>query len=273
MLLHQRDGFGVENRAVLDRCHAGPHRRLDPGGAVRVCRDPAVELRRGLDDRAHLVFGVLLHAGGIGQRQDAAGRADLDDVGAVFHRIAHRVADFLDAVRHADFHSAFVAQRFRLQPVRLVAVPAANAEGNPGGDNPRPLNPARIDRIAQRDVAKARAADDAYGREARLQRLLRVRRTQERELARHLGETAVLPVAIADRVTCQMHVRIDEPGEHRLARQIDDGRARGHLHVRTDGGDPIALHQDHRVFHGRRACAVYQRARSNSRDRPLLQRQ
>ena len=75
---------------------------------MRVRRDAAVELARGLDDRAHLFFGVLLHAGGIGQGQHAAGRADLDDVGAVFHRIAHRVADFLDAVRDADFHPAFV---------------------------------------------------------------------------------------------------------------------------------------------------------------------
>src|SRR3989441_644055 len=136
------------------------------------------------------------------------------------------------------------------------------------------MYPARIDRVTQRDIAKARAADDAYGREARLKGLLRMCRAEQRELARHLGQTAVLPVAIADRAAREMHVCIDEPGEHRLARQIDHRRAGRHRDVRSDRRDAIPLHQDHRVFHRRRAAAVDERARANRRDcRSLLERE
>src|SRR6267143_2075254 len=61
--LHQGDRFAVEDRAVLDRGDAGPHRRLDPRGAVGVGGDAALQQRRRLDDRPHLLLGVLLQAG------------------------------------------------------------------------------------------------------------------------------------------------------------------------------------------------------------------
>src|SRR2546430_12803030 len=87
---------------------------------------------------------------------------------------------------------------------------AADAEGDTGGNDVRARNPAGVDRIAERDVAEGCAADDPHGREASLERLLCVRGAEERELARHLGETAVLPVAVPDRPAGQMDVGVDE---------------------------------------------------------------
>ena len=249
---------------MLNRRHARADRRLDTGGPVRVRGNAPVELRRRLDDRAHLVFGVLLHAGRVSQRQHAAGRADLDDIGAVFDHVANRIADFVDSIGDARFDPAFVLEDLGLEAIGLVAVPAANAERDAGGDDPWSGNPAGVDGVAQRDVAEMRSAHDAYGRESGLERLLRVGRPQQRELARHLGESRVLPVAVAERPGRQVHVGVDEPGQHRGTRQIDHGGTGGDLHVRSHGGNAIALHQDHRVLHGRCAGAVDERAGADS---------
>ena len=59
MLLHQRDGLVVHQRAVLDRADAGPHRALDPFGAVGVRGDEGAVLRGLLHRRPDLLLGEL----------------------------------------------------------------------------------------------------------------------------------------------------------------------------------------------------------------------
>jgi len=53
-------------------------------------------------------------------------------------------------------------------------------------------------------------ADDPWC--AGLERLLGVGRAQEHQLTRQLGDTGVLPVAVADGAADEVHVRVDEPG-------------------------------------------------------------
>ena len=109
MLLHQRDGFRVENRPVLDRRHARAHRGLDTRRSMRVRRDAPIELRGGLDDRPHFLFAVLLHAGRVRERQHTTRRADLDDVCAILDRVAYGVAHLVEPIGDTDLDTAFVS--------------------------------------------------------------------------------------------------------------------------------------------------------------------
>jgi hypothetical protein len=66
-----------------------------PFGAVRVRSRPAPEPVRLLDERVHLRLRQLRRADIVAEREDAAGGADLDDVGAVLHLEADRVTKLI----------------------------------------------------------------------------------------------------------------------------------------------------------------------------------
>src|SRR2546427_4163066 len=134
---------------------------------------------------------------------------------------------------------------------------AADAERDARADDARPGKPARVDRVAERDVAEMRAAHDPDGGEARLQGLLSVGRTEQHELAWHLGEAAVLPVAVADGAAGEVHMRVDEPRQHRFTRQVDHRRAPRDRDVRAGRRDALALDHDDRVLDRRRPGSLY----------------
>jgi hypothetical protein len=97
-------------------------------------------------------------------------------------------------------------------------------------------DPAGADGVAQRDVVEVRTSRDADRRESRFEGLLRVCRPQEGQLAGQVRELAVLPVAIADGMERQVHVRIDEARQHRMGGEVDH---------RGASGDPqIGAHRD-----------------------------
>jgi len=120
----------------------------------------------------------------IGEGQHAARRADLDHVGAVFDGVPHRLADLVHAVGHAIGDPRLMAEGAGAIPFEVVAMTARDAERRPRAENAGARNPAAADRVAQRDVVEMARPDDADRREPGLERLVRVRRPEERELAR-----------------------------------------------------------------------------------------
>jgi hypothetical protein len=77
----------------------------------------------------------------------------------------------------------------------------------------------------------------------------------------------VLPIAIADEAPDEVHVRVDEPREHGLAREVHDLGALGNRDPRADRGDPVPLDHDDRVSNRRSAGAVDQDAGTDRGDR------
>ena len=69
---------------MFDRVDAGADRRADARRAMGVGGDAQPPLMRLVGDRAQLVLGQLLLAGLGVAREDAAGGADLDHLGAIF---------------------------------------------------------------------------------------------------------------------------------------------------------------------------------------------
>ena len=76
---------------------ARPHRV----GAMGVRGDPQPAPVRLVDDRAQLLVGVVLGAGGAGVRHDAAGAAHLDQLRAVLDLVPDGLAHLVDAVGDA----------------------------------------------------------------------------------------------------------------------------------------------------------------------------
>ena len=76
------DALGVDQAGMLDGVDPGADRGLDAVGAMRVGGDLQAPLVRLVGDRAKLVFGQLLLAGLGVAREDPAGGADLDHLGA-----------------------------------------------------------------------------------------------------------------------------------------------------------------------------------------------
>src|SRR5437870_6886086 len=109
---------------------------------------------------------------------------------------------------------------------------APDAEGDAGAHDARARHPARVDGVAEGDVTELGRAHDAHGREPRLERLLRVRSAEQRELGRGLHQAGVVPVAVAAGVPHAVDVGVDEAGKHGVAREIDHRRAARTRHVR-----------------------------------------
>jgi hypothetical protein len=120
-----------------------------------------------VDDRLHLVIGELLGADRVAVREDPAGGADLDDLGAIFVEPADLGPSLLGAVDDVDLLAVVGGRK-----LALVAMAAGGADRIAGGDDPRPLDPAAVDRLAEADVLEAVGADVADRGEAGAQRLL-----------------------------------------------------------------------------------------------------
>ena len=166
----------AHQRGVLDAVDAGLDRGADAVVAVRVRGDLHAATVGLVDDRAQLLVGVVLRARRTGERHHPARRAHLDQLGAVLDLVAHRLAHLAHAVGDAlldrERHDAGREAREH----RGVEVPAGRRDGVTRREDPRPGEPARVDRPHERDVEQEPAGlheepEVAHGREPGEQRL------------------------------------------------------------------------------------------------------
>ena len=233
LLGHQPRGRSVDQIAVLDRAHAAAHRAFDRRSGVGMGQHIGLAPARLRDDGADLVLGVAEGADRIGRRSDAAGRHDLDLVGAHLQLLAHRPAHVIDAVgnarQRADAHAAG-ARCVAGEVVRAgahVAVAAGLAERAAGDEQPRTVGQTGLDRLLQR---MAGAAGVAHGGEAAPQHAAQQqRRAQRHQHVRHVHLLRQIELD-GDR----MHMQVDQAGHQRLALEIDGAVG---LHLERPVGD------------------------------------
>ena len=92
LLLHEREGFLAQERAVLDRIDPGQDRVARRPVSVAVGGDLLPQAMGLVDQGRHLLGRQLRRIDLVRQREDAAGGAELDHVGAVLHLEPHRLA-------------------------------------------------------------------------------------------------------------------------------------------------------------------------------------
>ncbi len=190
-LLEQADAFVVDQAAMLDRGDAGARRALDALGAVGMGGDLLVP-HGGLGDQGvELLLGVLRRAdlGLLGEH--AAGRHDLDPIGAVLDLEAHQLADLGDAV--GDAREVLETQVGR-EPGQVV-VAAGRPHRQRRHQHARADHLAAVDGIAQGDVDELAGADVAHRGEARLEGAPRVDVGDHREVDRAAPEEVLVVVA------------------------------------------------------------------------------
>ena len=270
-------------------------RILEPlGKRGRVREDPA-PVRGGHDDRPARVDDVANQLGAV--RRRGAGRPGVrEDVDAGVERMPHvllgvDVRDDLEMVlvRGSDDRLVVVEGE---PGVRLDDVDAGLGQllgllpGLLGArhldlvvereDRRRPRQPraahhhARAgdftlrDPIANRQALLERRAQIDGGRDAGHQELLRGdgHHARQHRVAALLVDPREPAHVVAVAEDHQVHVRLDEPGHHRLAARVDDGRARRNpdLGRRAGRDDPVALDEDGGVVDRRNVVAGEQHA-------------
>jgi hypothetical protein len=243
---HQIERLVTHEGTVLDAVDARLDRRPDAVVAMGVGRHRETGPVGLVRDGPQLVVGVLLGAGRAGVRHHPARRADLDQLGAVLDLVADRLAHLRPAVGDAllDGDGQDVG-RERLEH-RGVEVAAGRRDGVAGGDDPRAVDPAQLDRLHQRHVEQDPArlheqAEVPHGREPGPQGPPGVGHRPQglhRGVVLNRDERAVV-VGPAHQ---QADLHVHEAGQQRQVAQVDDdrlvGRGRGrHL------DDPLALDQ------------------------------
>ena len=157
---------------MLDRVDTGADRRIDAGRAMSVGSDANALHVRLVRDGAKLILGQLLLARRVAAREDAARRADLDDLGAELALAADLVLQLVDTVADA----LFLRRLLQLgRQIGVVAVTAGRAECMTGRDDARADNIARLDRLLQPDVHPIARPDDPHGREPAIEHVARRR--------------------------------------------------------------------------------------------------
>lgn len=147
--------------------------------------------------------------------EDAAGGAHLDEIGSILDDLAHLGAGGPGTIGDRfGFMFEFGGEQI------VIAMPAGDAQGRAGDEHTWAGHIALGDRIAKGDICVAGSPQVAHGRESRLKRPPRVGGTVKR-LARHGDAQGPIPRML--RIRRQMHVHINEPGQHRQAVEIQHG--------------------------------------------------
>src|SRR5207248_1467090 len=183
-------------------------------------------------------------------RQDAAGHAELDDIGAVLDVVANGPASFFRIVDDAVFRSAFASEQTGPESILEIAVPAGRPYRVHRYQHARTRNHARRGGVSQPHVHETVACEIARGGDARHQRFFQILRGEQRLLRDgflHRIENALAVIGGVHKR--QMRVRIDEPGRQRDIAELDGSGAPRNRRVRADAGD--ARPNDH--HHARRA--------------------
>ena len=195
---------------------------------------------RGLDDADHLVVAELLKIAGVADREHATGGGELDQIRAVLVLVADGLRGFLRRVDDAVLPGGVVAE-VRAQAT-LIAMPTGDAQRVSRCPDARPRDHAFVNRTFERHVRAALGANVPDGREACLERSLRVgRRTHciVDRVERHCFDDGVLGAFARD-----VRVRIDEARHDRRAAEIDDLRTLRWYEPVLDPDDPIAGDQN-----------------------------
>ncbi len=104
--LYSRALSSSENVPCSIGVAAGLQEGVDAVDAVGVGGHLPAHRMRGLDDGFQLLVGELLGEARSGLGEHAAGRGDLDDVGAVAHALAHRAAAIIGAASRRRVRAA-----------------------------------------------------------------------------------------------------------------------------------------------------------------------
>ena len=163
----------------------------------------------------------------------------------MFDLVAHRLANLVDSVGDAFLNRQLQHVRRERGEHRRVQVPAGRRDGVPGRHYPRPVDPARVDGLAQRDVEQIAAGFDeqaevAHRGEPGAQRAAGIAdRAQHprRRVVLNLGQPGLLAAPAHQEVDLHVH----QPGQQDLVAQVDH-IAFGRVTVATaDADDPVAL--------------------------------
>ena len=142
--------------AVLDRIDAAAHRVQDAERALGVAGAAFVEAMRLADAGLHLLGRIVRILGIDARRHHAAGRHDLDQVGAGMDLLAHRLDHLVDAVGDA---------------AGAVAVAAGHADHAAGAAHGRAEEAACVVGVADGELDIVLAAAVAHGGDAAFQRV------------------------------------------------------------------------------------------------------
>jgi hypothetical protein len=254
MRLHHLVGFGIAERAVLDRIHA-QRRSADDGVApVGMGGHAHAKAVRGVDDGADLRVGHQRVVGIVPDAQHAAAGHDLDEIDAV---AVHPPDDLGRLVRAIDDAAFAMEIKFRAHAVLRIAMAAGGAERIARNPQPRPRDLAPGDGALQRDDNAGFAADIAHGGEAGFQRLAReahgIEGGIEVRMRHPLGDRVLAGIGRGDVI-----VHVDQAGQDGGRRKIDDVRAGGRDEPVLDAGDAIIVNQDRDVVARLRADPVDQ---------------
>ena len=166
VLLHQRDAFVVDQRAVLDRAHAGAHRALDAFGAVRVRGDEGAAAARLPRPRRGSRLRCIRTAPGSVPAVSTA------PVAITLMKSAPWSSSSFTCWRTSrlvvgDAAAELVGHHRALGQPGDFAAAAGDGDVGAGDEHARPGHVAGVDRVAQGDVGEAAVdADVAHGGEA-----------------------------------------------------------------------------------------------------------
>ena len=153
---------------MFDRVHAGADRGVDARFAVRVRGDLHAQEVRRFDDRPHFFVRELLRVAGVADRKHAAGRGDLDQIGAVLVLVPDGLSRLVGAIDDA-VHPGRRDPEVGPQSA-LIAMAAGDAEHRAGRPDTRARDEPAFDRALQGDVGAAVGADVPNRREPGLDR-------------------------------------------------------------------------------------------------------
>ena len=230
--LGQAETLGVGQAGVLDRIDPGAQSVVDPGGAVGVRGDAQPEHVRLVDDRLHFRQAHLLRTRDIGARKHPAGGADLDHLGAIFVQLANRPPALLGRVDHRRLGKSGKPWRIAFAGVAMASG-RADQEGR--GNDARPDDITRLNRLLQPNVVVILRPHVAHRGEPRLEHLPGVGDPHRHPEAVGIVEALVT----ADpRIGVEVDVHVDQPGDERAPRQRDHRHRRGIDPDRARIGDP-----------------------------------
>ncbi len=239
-LLHQAHDLVGHVGAVFDRGHPAEDRALHALGAVGVGGDAIAVIACGVDDGLDFLDGELRRVAGLGVAEHAAGGGDLDHVAAFLVTLAHGLAGVVDRVDHALGRAGRADQVGERVVVAVgrVGVAAGGGDGLAGGPDPRAVDQALVDRVAQ--VRADLAAEVAHAGEAGQQGLLGVADRAEGEV--DLVQAEALGIALRAGLRAQVHVQVGPAGAAGVAGQVDGAGARGFGAAGQDLGDLALAH-------------------------------
>ena len=194
-----------------------------------------------VDDRNQLLIRIVLCPCLSSQRHDTTGTTHLDQLSAVLDLVPHGLSDLVDTVGDALLDGELQNAWHERSEHRRVEVSAGRGYRVTGRHHTRALDPARVDRLAQRDIQQVTACLDeqsevAHGGEPRAQRAAGIADCTQhsgRGIVLHLGQSGILAAPAHQEVDLHVH----QPGQEDGLPEIDDLS----LGLASDADDPVVF--------------------------------